>query len=96
MTSGRHSTPVRDRILDTASDLFYKEGIVSVGIDRILKESGAAKASLYSHFSSKDELVAQLLSRVQSPIYGLANVLNAPVAGLARALRQVAESKAEE
>ena len=45
---------------------------------------------------SKDELVAQLLSRVQSPIYGLANVLNAPVAGLARALRQVAESKAEE
>ncbi len=45
---------------------------------------------------SKDELVAQLLSRIQSPIYGLANVLNAPIAGLARALRAVADSKAED
>ena len=44
----------------------------------------------------KDELVAQLLTRVQSPIYGLANVLNAPIAGLARALQAVAESKTEE
>ncbi len=44
----------------------------------------------------KDELVAQLLSRIQSPIYGLANVLNAPIAGLARALQAVAESRAEE
>jgi AcrR family transcriptional regulator len=52
---------VRDRILETANDLFYKEGVNAVGIDRILLEAGAAKASLYSHFGSKDELVASYL-----------------------------------
>ncbi len=49
---------VRDRLLDTADRLFYKEGIRAVGIDRVLDEAGAAKASLYSHFGSKDDLVA--------------------------------------
>ena len=52
---------VRDRLLDAAGRLFYAEGIRAVGIDRILDEAGAAKASLYSHFSSKDELVAAYL-----------------------------------
>lgn len=61
-TSAAQSTPVtspvRDRLLDTADRLFYREGLRAVGIDRVLAEAGAAKASLYSHFGSKDELVA--------------------------------------
>lgn len=55
-TSSRPSA--RDRILATASDLFYKEGVQNVGIDRIIAESGVAKMSLYNHFKSKDALIA--------------------------------------
>jgi len=51
-------TPVRDRLLEAAGRLFYKEGVRAVGIDRVLAEAGAAKASLYSNFGCKDELVA--------------------------------------
>ena len=52
---------VERRILDTACQLFYEEGLHAVGIDRLLVEAGAAKASLYSHYASKDELVAAYL-----------------------------------
>lgn len=52
---------VRDRILAAASELFYQEGVHSVGIDRIIAESGVAKMSLYNHFKSKDALIAAWL-----------------------------------
>ncbi|WP_088430261.1 TetR/AcrR family transcriptional regulator [Halomicronema hongdechloris] len=51
----------RDRILATAADLFYREGVQNVGIDRIIAESGVAKMSLYNHFKSKDALIAAWL-----------------------------------
>jgi AcrR family transcriptional regulator len=51
----------RDRILDTAYDLFSHHGIRAVGVDRIVAESGVAKMSLYRHFPSKDELVLTFL-----------------------------------
>jgi AcrR family transcriptional regulator len=54
---------VRDRLLDTADRLFYQEGVRAVGIDRVLAEADAAKASLYQHFGGKDELVASCLER---------------------------------
>ncbi|KAI9131098.1 TetR/AcrR family transcriptional regulator [Acaryochloris sp. CCMEE 5410] len=53
--------PVRERILDTACELFYREGIQNVGIDRIIAESGVAKMSLYNHFKSKDALIEAFL-----------------------------------
>lgn len=54
----------RDRILRAASELFYMEGIRAVGIDRIIKQSGVAKASFYRNFATKDDLtVAYLESR---------------------------------
>jgi AcrR family transcriptional regulator len=56
-------TAVRERLLDTADRLFYKEGVRAVGIDRVLAEAGAAKASLYSHFGCKDDLVAAHVER---------------------------------
>ncbi len=62
---------VRDRLLDAADRLFYAEGIRAVGIDRILDEAGAAKASLYAHFSSKDELVAAYLDARSTVIRGI-------------------------
>jgi AcrR family transcriptional regulator len=54
---------VRERLLETADRLFYQEGVRAVGIDRVLAEAGAAKASLYSHFGCKDDLVAAHVER---------------------------------
>ena len=47
----------RRRLIDTATRLFYSEGIRAVGIDRIIAEANVAKATFYSHFPSKDGLV---------------------------------------
>ncbi|MCJ8011597.1 TetR/AcrR family transcriptional regulator [Paenibacillus sp. KQZ6P-2] len=47
--------------MQKASDLFYQEGVRAVGIDRIIDESGVAKASFYRNFASKDELIVNYL-----------------------------------
>jgi len=52
---------VRDRILATASKLFYRNGVHAVGVDLVVAESGIAKTSLYRHFGNKDALVAAFL-----------------------------------
>jgi AcrR family transcriptional regulator len=52
---------VRDRIMRTASDLFYRRGIRAVGVDTIASEAGTNKMSFYRSFASKDELVAEYL-----------------------------------
>jgi AcrR family transcriptional regulator len=54
---------VRERLLETADHLFYQEGVRAVGIDRVLAEADAAKASLYLHFGGKDELIAAHVER---------------------------------
>lgn len=51
----------RDRLLAAADELFYEEGVHTVGIDRIIERAGVAKASLYNTFGSKDELVRAYL-----------------------------------
>lgn len=57
------SPPVRERILETASRLFYRHGFVSVGVDTITAEARVAKMSLYRHFASKDDLIVAYLER---------------------------------
>ena len=51
----------RERIIDTASRLFYKQGYNSTGINQVIKEAKVAKASLYQHFPSKDDLLNEYL-----------------------------------
>ena len=51
----------RERLLAAANELFYNEGVHTVGIDRIIEHAGVAKASLYNTFGSKDELVRAYL-----------------------------------
>ncbi|EJC64609.1 transcriptional regulator [Rhizobium leguminosarum bv. viciae WSM1455] len=54
---------VRDRILETASELFYRRGVRVVGVDLVVEKSGVAKTSLYRHFGTKDDLIAAFLKR---------------------------------
>jgi len=53
--------PARERLLAAAEELFYQDGVQSVGIDRIIERAGVAKASLYGNFSGKDDLVRAYL-----------------------------------
>ena len=53
----------RDHLVNTALELFMRDGFQATGIDKILKESGVAKMTLYNHFKSKDELILAVLRR---------------------------------
>lgn len=53
----------RDRLLAAADELFYAEGVNSVGIDRVIEHAGVAKATLYSAFGSKDGLIRAYLMK---------------------------------
>jgi AcrR family transcriptional regulator len=52
----------KQRLLEAADDLFYTEGIHTVGIDRVIAHAGVAKGSLYYSFTGKDELVHEYLT----------------------------------
>ena len=54
---------VRDRILDTASRLFYGHGVRAVGVDLVVLEAAVAKTSLYRYFPTKDDLIVAFLER---------------------------------
>jgi AcrR family transcriptional regulator len=60
-TRASDTRPARDRLLDAASELFYQHGVHTVGIDTIIERAGVAKASLYSAYGSKEELVRAYL-----------------------------------
>src|SRR3984885_5301008 len=60
----------RERLLAAASELFYAEGVHTVGIDRVIERAGVAKASLYNTFGSKDELVRAYLEARHAQIAG--------------------------
>ncbi|MGV9824924.1 MULTISPECIES: TetR/AcrR family transcriptional regulator [unclassified Gordonia (in: high G+C Gram-positive bacteria)] len=61
----------RGRLLDTATRLFYTEGIHSVGVDRILAEAGVTRATMYRHFAGKEALVVAYLDGEDAAIRGL-------------------------
>lgn len=54
---------VRERIIETASDLFYNQGYNQTGINQIIEEAGVAKASMYQHFRSKEDIAVEYLVR---------------------------------
>lgn len=66
MTTPPKSAP-RDRLLDAAAVLFYREG-VATGIDALCKAAGVSKRSMYQLFASKDEVMAAALDRQGPPI----------------------------
>ena len=61
MPATSSAAPPRERILHTAHDLFYRDGIRATGIDRVIAESGVAKVTFYRQFASKDDLILAFL-----------------------------------
>jgi AcrR family transcriptional regulator len=84
----RPPAPAKLRILDAADQLFYTEGIHTVGVDRIIKEARVTKATFYKHYRSKDLLIVayvegrhlrarQLLDHARADLVDPADVLRA-------------------
>src|SRR6202521_5450518 len=63
----------RERLLAAANELFYAEGVHTVGIDRVIEHAGVAKATLYSAFGSKDELIKAYLEGRHARVAGRIN-----------------------
>lgn len=63
MSSMAARDEVRERILRTASELFYRAGARAVGVDLVVERAGVAKTSLYRYFRTKDDLIAAFLER---------------------------------
>jgi AcrR family transcriptional regulator len=59
----KHEPEARERIVDSSYELFSRRGIQAVGVDELIEKAGVAKATLYRHFPSKDDLVLEFLER---------------------------------
>lgn len=72
--------PAKGRILDTANELFYEDGIRNVGVDRIIAASSVTKATFYKHYRAKDNLIVEYISsrhdRVRAELEAI--IANAP------------------
>src|SRR3974390_3300163 len=77
--------PPRERILTAAADLFYRHGIRAVGVESIAEAAATNKMTLYRHFASKDELVAEYLRRLADKASSLWDKLAAEHPGDSRA-----------
>jgi len=72
---------VRQRILDTASSLFYERGVRAVGVDLVVEKAAVAKASLYRYFRTKDDLIVAFLEREDAEFWALWDEVAARHAG---------------
>lgn len=90
-TTESRPSEARQRLLTTATRIFYAEGIHSVGVDRIINEARITRATFYRHFPSKEDLV---LAYLQTADQGLRDRAAATTAGLPApdALRAIAAS----
>lgn len=65
---GRGGRGARQRILDAAADLFYREGINATGVERLAAESSVSKRTLYQHFPSKAAMVEEYLRSIEQAV----------------------------
>lgn len=91
---------MREHIVDTAADLFYRNGIRSTGINTVVAQAGIAKATLYTHFRSKEDLVvAYLRSRHERVLKGFNQIIiegrDASAIGTVGAIFELLEHKSE-
>jgi AcrR family transcriptional regulator len=100
-TKSKGGRGARQRILDTAAELFYREGINATGVERLATESSVSKRTLYQHFPSKAAVVEEYLRSIeqsvanpsqfgahaadQTPRERLLAVFHSPISGVAPA-----------
>lgn len=86
--------PAKGRILETANQLFYEDGIRNVGVDRIIAASSVTKATFYKHYRAKDNLIVEYISsrhdRVRANIEGIISEAPTPEAALREFVAAVA------
>lgn len=69
--NGTQQRDLREHILATASELFYRRGVRAVGIDLVIAEAGIAKTSLYRYFPTKDDLIVAFLEREDADFWSV-------------------------
>lgn len=91
-----HVSEPRARLLRAAAELFYAEGIHSVGVDRILAEAGVTRATMYRHFAGKEGLVAAYLELEDTTLRELFAAVEAQGGSPTELVDQVIEGIAED
>ncbi|MEV7321486.1 TetR/AcrR family transcriptional regulator [Streptomyces sp. NPDC093970] len=91
-TEGGSTSEARTRLVDTATRIFYAEGIHSVGVDRIIAEAQVTRATLYRHFKGKEELILSYLQQADQGIRGQVAAVRAQDLPAADTLRAVSRS----
>lgn len=94
MTAGQER-PARERILAAAGELFYERGFHAVGIDLVIERAGVAKATLYRHFATKDDLVAAYLEAADAGFWAWFDRAVPPEASPADAIGRLFDGVAE-
>jgi AcrR family transcriptional regulator len=94
-SSTTRPSEARTRLLNTATRIFYAEGIHSVGIDRIIAEAQVTRATLYRHFAGKEELVLAYLDQADRQIRTQITAAETGADSAADKVRAVARSIAE-
>ncbi|MDO0924987.1 TetR/AcrR family transcriptional regulator [Streptomyces sp. TG1A-8] len=92
----RRPSAARTRLLNTASRLFYTEGIRAVGVDRVMDEAEIARGTFYRHFQGKDDLVQAYLTATDQQIRDRVEAVRAEIGSPADFLRTVAAGIGQE
>src|SRR5690554_4670946 len=82
----------KDRIMATANELFYHEGIRAVGVDRLISESRVTKATFYKHFGAKETLIVSYLNARHEATRKLLDTLVAPPASTEEGLQAIVDN----
>lgn len=94
--TGRRVSAARERLLRTAGQLFYAEGIHTVGVDRLVAESKITNATFYRHFRSKEDLAVAYIASVDQAIRGQIDSLTAADVPADAVLRGIGTSLVEQ
>jgi AcrR family transcriptional regulator len=86
----------RLRLLNTATGLFYADGIHAVGVDRVIAEAKVTRATLYRHFPSKDDLIVAYLTQTDEALRARLAAARTEDASPADVIRAVARSIADD
>ncbi|WP_040828297.1 TetR/AcrR family transcriptional regulator [Nocardia jiangxiensis] len=86
----------RSRLLDTATGLFYAEGLHAVGVERVISEAKVTRATLYRHFPGKNDLLVAYLKQADEAVRGQVDAARTPTSPPDDIIRVVTRSIADD